>query len=165
MRTRGARRRRSVYLLCTRTQKAGQREDAWKRMFAGAETVESIPDFDDCERYRRLKRDGLLKTLGKPIRKDANRERKEKSDQNATSKKRKVCEECTSLEGEKMVLLAQYQSQKTINHKLQQVNQKLEQENEELRKRLRESQRDNQTGANQTGANQIKVNLVYKYKC
>ncbi len=71
-----------VFVVYAYAEGCVQREDAWKKLFAGAETVESIPDFDDCERYRRLKRAGLLKTLGKPIRKDAKRERQEKSGQN-----------------------------------------------------------------------------------
>lgn len=92
--------KKRVFVVYAYAEGCGQREDTWKRLFAGAETVESISDFDECERYHRLKRDGKLKTLGKPIRKDANRERKEKSEQNATSKKRKMCDFCAGLERE-----------------------------------------------------------------
>jgi hypothetical protein len=75
-----------VFVVYAYAEGCGQREDAWKRLFAGAETVESIPDFDECERYCQLKRDGALKTLGIPIRKDA---RKEKSEQSVDERQRK----------------------------------------------------------------------------
>jgi hypothetical protein len=109
-----------VFVVYAYAEGCGQREDAWKRLFAGAETVESIPDFDDCERYCRLKRAGLLKTLGTPIRKDAKRERNETRE--ATSKKRKVCEECQCLTSR-------------IRRRTDQIR-RLQGENEELRKRL-----------------------------
>ena len=51
------------------------REAAWKKLFPGAEAVEKVSEFEDCEMYRAFKRQGLLKTLGTPLRKDAVREK------------------------------------------------------------------------------------------
>jgi len=51
------------------------RQAAWKKLFAGAEAVEKLSEFEDCERYCRLKRKGLLKSLGDPLRKDVVREK------------------------------------------------------------------------------------------
>ncbi len=64
------------------------RESAWKKLFAGAETVRPITEFDDCEHYRRLRDEGRLKTLGEPTSKDVAREENAKN----AMKKRKLQE-------------------------------------------------------------------------
>jgi hypothetical protein len=49
---------------------AALRKKAWLSLFPGAETAEKLGKFEECERYRLLKDEGRLKTLGKPLRKD-----------------------------------------------------------------------------------------------
>jgi hypothetical protein len=69
------------------------REAAWMKLFAGAETAEKVSEFEECEMYRDFERDGLLKTLGKPLRKDVVREKiREKNEKknNTINKKRKA---------------------------------------------------------------------------
>jgi hypothetical protein len=63
------------------------RKAAWMKLFPGAESVEKISEFEDCELYCRAQRSGRLKTLGKPLRKDAVREKKE---QDNLHRKRKL---------------------------------------------------------------------------
>ena len=70
------------------------RESAWKKLFAGAEKVKQITEFDDCERYRRLRDEGRLKTFGEPIRKDVARE---EIMNNASNQQRKLDEEANSV--------------------------------------------------------------------
>lgn len=70
------------------------RESAWKKLFAGAETVTPVTDFDDCERYRRLRDEGRLKTFGEPTSKDVARE---EIKSNASHQKRKVDDEANSV--------------------------------------------------------------------
>jgi len=65
------------------------REAAWKKLFPGAEAVEKVSEFEDCPMYRELKRQGLLKSLGEPLRKDVVREKtREKNEK--INKKRKT---------------------------------------------------------------------------
>ncbi len=47
------------------------RKAGWMKLFPGAETVEKVSEFEDCELYRDLKRRGALKTLGDPPPKEA----------------------------------------------------------------------------------------------
>jgi len=58
---------------------SGQRAAGFKELFPGAETVQKVSDFEECEMYRDFERDGLLKTLGEPLRKDAVRDKKRKA--------------------------------------------------------------------------------------
>jgi hypothetical protein len=58
---------------------SGQRVTGFKKLFPGAETVQKVGEFEECERYCRLKAEGLLKTLGDPLRKDAVRDKKRKA--------------------------------------------------------------------------------------
>jgi hypothetical protein len=74
---------------CEVTQKRGfvvyayaeqkQREVGWKKLF-DAETAKKVGEFEECERYRRLKAEGRLKTLGKPLCKDVVREKDAKNE-------------------------------------------------------------------------------------
>ena len=71
------------------------RQAAWMKLFPGAETVQKVGEFEECEMYLDFERDGLLKTLGEPLRKDAVRDKKrkardEKSDEKSDDRSHKV---------------------------------------------------------------------------
>jgi hypothetical protein len=50
------------------------RRVAWMKLFPGTSAVWQVSEFEECEMYREFKRNGLLKTLGTPLRKDEVRE-------------------------------------------------------------------------------------------
>jgi hypothetical protein len=70
---------------CEATQKRGfvvyayaeppLRKTAWLNLFPGAENVKKVCEFEECERYRLLKAEGLLNLVGKPLRKDVIQQR------------------------------------------------------------------------------------------
>ncbi len=47
------------------------RKAGWMKLFPGAQTVQKVGEFEDCEEYCLFKRYGVLKTLGDPPPKEA----------------------------------------------------------------------------------------------
>jgi hypothetical protein len=81
---------KGVFVVYAYAQGCGQREAAWKKLFPGAQTVKNVSEFEQCERYCLLKRNGVLKTLGDPPPKEAVVSNKENKHDNSFKAPRKA---------------------------------------------------------------------------
>jgi len=83
------------------------RKAAWMKLFPGAETVEKVSEFEECEVYRDFKRRGALKTLGEPLRKDVTVRKTDGS-----KRKQMECENCLLLQDKIMRLRSRLEEEK-----------------------------------------------------